>query len=226
MSYVPAAYARHNISGPRTTSHILLRDRPVKRLALLASIFVWPFAHAGIGADGKVAVTDKTFGCILELTPVRGFYVGNLLGNLQGTLSVAQSSNGGVYPPGSILQLVPTEVMVKQPQGFNKLTHDWEFFSLDVSKDGSKIVTRGFTEVVNSFGANCFGCHLKARPEWDMVCETTHGCDPLPITPRMIGAWQRTDPRCKGSENVSAEDAAALRDLDVVRKGLIKSGGS
>jgi hypothetical protein len=184
---------------------------------LAAALFCSP-AGAGIGANGNVAVDDKTFGCISLLTPVRGFFVGNLLGNLKATLAIAQSSTGGVYPPGSIVQLVPTEVMVKQPQGFNAITRDWEFFSLDVTKDGSKILTRGFAETVNSFGGNCFGCHIKARAQWDMICETDHGCDPLQITPRMIGAIQRTDPRCKGSQIVSADDAAALKELDAVRR--------
>ena len=189
-------------------------------LMLVASLVVSMLSQADVGADGKVVVDDKTFGCILRLTPVRGFYVGNLLGNLKGTRAVAATSTGGVYPPGTILQLVPTEAMVKQPRGFNAATRDWEFFSLAISKDGSKILKRGFAEVVNSFGGNCFACHVKARPQWDMVCETNHGCDPLQITPRMIGAIQRTDPRCKDSDNISADDAAALRDLDTLRKTL------
>jgi hypothetical protein len=195
------------------------RRRPTPRgIALLASLLVLPIAQADTGADTKVAIDDKTFGCILELTHVRGFYVGNLLGNLTGTLEVAASRTGGIYPVGSIVQLVPTEVMVKQPAGFNVATHDWEFFSLAVSQYGSKIVKRGFAEVVNSFGDNCFACHVKAHAQWDMVCETDHGCDPIPITPRMIGAWQRTDPRCGGALHVSADDTAALRELDTLRK--------
>jgi hypothetical protein len=66
-------------------------------------------------------------------------------------LKVAESPNGGVYPVGSVIQLVPTEVMVKQPKGFNNITHDWEFFELNVSKDGTTINKRGFAEVVNRF---------------------------------------------------------------------------
>jgi hypothetical protein len=30
--------------------------------------------------------------------------------------------------------------------------------------------TTGFAEVNNRFGGNCFNCHAKARPEWDLVC--------------------------------------------------------
>ncbi len=172
-----------------------------------------PAANAAIGADGKITITDKTFDCISKLQSVRGFYVGNLLGDLKGTVAVAHSKTGGVYPVGSVIQLVPTEVMVKQPKGFNPVTRDWEFFELDVSKGGTKILKRGFTEVVNRFGGNCFGCHIKARAEWDLVCETGHGCDPIPLTPAMFGALQRTDPRCPNAEKVSPEDAKALQAL-------------
>lgn len=178
-------------------------------------------AASGHAAPKAIPITDSTFGCISKLTPVRGFYVGNLKGNLKGTLKVANSKTGGVYPAGSVVQLVPTEVMVKQPKGFSPATHDWEYFELDVSKDGSTIRKRGFAEVVNRFGGNCFTCHVRAKPEFDSICELDHGCDPIPITPAMIGALQRTDPRCKGSENVSAEDAAALKQLqEAMSKGL------
>jgi hypothetical protein len=170
-------------------------------------------ANTPIGADGKIVITDKTFDCISKLQAVRGFYVGNLLGDVKGTLAVAQSKTGVVYPVGSVIQLVPTEVMVKQPKGFNAATKDWEFFELDATKGGTKILKRGFVEVVNRFGGNCFGCHIKARAEWDLVCETGHGCDPIPLTPAMFKALQRTDPRCPNSDKVSAEDAKALQAL-------------
>jgi len=161
----------------------------------------------------SIPVSDKSFACISKLKPVRGFFVGNLKGNIAGTLKVARSPTGGVYPPGSVVQLVPTEVMVKQPKGFNEATHDWEFFELNVSKESSTIRKRGFAEVVNRFGGNCFGCHIKAEPKWDFICETGHGCDPIALTDTMIKALQHTDPRCKGSDKVSPEDAAALKQL-------------
>lgn len=170
-------------------------------------------AAPGIGADGKIAITDATFRCISSMQPVRGFYVDNLLGNRAGTLAVARSATGGEYPVGSVVQLVPTEAMVKQPKGFNPATRDWEFFELDVSKSGTKIARRGFAEVVNRFGGNCFGCHVRAKPQWDLICEQGHGCDPIPLTPAMFRALQRTDPRCPNSDQVSAEDQQALREL-------------
>ncbi len=183
-------------------------------------------AVSNAAGPAAIPVTDKSFGCISKLTPVRGFFVGNLEGNLAETLKVATSTTGGAYPPGSVVQLVPTEVMVKQPKGFNELTHDWEFFDLDVSKEGTKIRTRGFAETVNRFGGNCFGCHIKAKPQWDFICETGHGCDPIPLTESMIKAIQRTDPRCPGSDKVSAEDAAALKQLEEVLKPKSPAAGT
>ena len=151
---------------------------------------------------------------------MRHFYVDNLVGNLKGTVRVAESPTGGDYPVGSVLQLVPTEVMVKREKGFSPVTRDWEFFELDVSKSGSTIRTRGFVDVKNRFGGNCFGCHVKARPQWDLVCDITHGCDPIPVSRAMIGALQRTDPRCKDQGPVSAEDLASLAQLGEVVKAM------
>jgi hypothetical protein len=163
-------------------------------------------------------ISDKSFKCITEMTHVRHFYVDNLAGNLAGTVKVAQAATGD-YPVGSVLQLVPTEVMVKREKGFNATTRDWEFFELNLTPEGSAIRTRGFQEVNNRFGGNCFTCHVKARAEFDLVCDNNHGCDPIPITRAMSGALQRTDPRCKNPP-VSAEDAAALGQLAAIVKAL------
>jgi len=169
--------------------------------------------------EHKVKVDNKSFKCITDMTPVRHFYVDNLLGNLEGTVTVAKAGTGD-YPEGSVLQLMPNEVMIKQQKGFNPETRDWEFFWIDVDKDGSKIFRRGFAEVNNRFGLNCFTCHVKARPEFDFVCEQDHGCDPIPVTRAMFGALQRTDPRCKNQKEVSADDAQALKDLAEIVKAL------
>jgi hypothetical protein len=151
------------------------------------------------------------------MTPVRHFYVDNLRGDLDATLAAAKSPTGAVYPPGSVIQLIPGEAMVKGRIGFNQATRDWEFFELDVSKEGTRIRKRGFIDVVNRFGGNCFGCHIAARPEWDLVCETGHGCAPIPLTRAMSGALQRTDPRCDNPP-VSARDAEALKQLNELLK--------
>ena len=144
----------------------------------------------------ELTIDDSSFGCLEDMTGVRHFFVDNLLGDLEATIAVAESTDGGVYPPGSVVQLVPTEAMVKHPPGHNPATRDWEFFELAVTAEGSRINTRGFTEVVNRFGGNCFGCHVQAEPQYDLICELDHGCDPIPVTREQIAAVQAADPRC------------------------------
>ena len=109
---------------------------------------------AGNAAEPGVKVDDNSFKCITAMTPVRHFYVDNLLGKLDATVAVANAGSGD-YPEGSVLQLMPNEVMIKQQKGFSPATRDWEFFWIDVDKNGSKIFTRGFAEVNNRFGLNC-----------------------------------------------------------------------
>jgi hypothetical protein len=169
--------------------------------------------------DRQIAIDDSSFKCISDMKAVRHFYVDNMLGDVNATVAVAQKGSGD-YPVGSVLQLVPNEVMIKQPKGFNAATRDWEFFFVDVSEQGSKIYKRGFAEVNNRFGGNCFTCHVKAKPEFDFVCEKDHGCDPVPFTREMFGALQRTDPRCKNNTPVSAADTKALQQLGELVKTL------
>ncbi len=170
-------------------------------------------------AEPKIKVDDNSFKCILKMEQVRHFYVDNLAGNITGTMSVAMLGTGE-YPEGSVLQIMPNEVMVKQQKGFSAATKDWEFFWIDLDKNGSKIYTRGAAEVNNRFGLNCFACHVKAQPQYDMVCEIGHGCDPIPVNRAMFGALERTDPRCEGSDKVSAEDGESLKQLGEIVKAL------
>lgn len=156
------------------------------------------------------------FSCIRDMEPVRGFFVTNLLGDTEATLAVANSETGGTYPTGSLIQLVPTEAMIKREPGFNPLTNDWEFFELDVSNGETRIRVRGSDEVVNQFGGNCLECHARAEPQWDMVCEQDHGCDPLPLTPAMLSAIQKTDPRCEATE-LTEDEVEALQFLTAIR---------
>ena len=50
-----------------------------------------------------VVVTEGSFRCIRDMTKVRGFFVDNLLGDLEATLAVAKAT-GGTYPPGSLIR--------------------------------------------------------------------------------------------------------------------------
>ena len=186
----------------------------LKAIVGIAVLLVGP----AMAAPGSFPISDSSFKCITEMTHVRHFYVDNLSGNLAGTVKVAQAGTG-TYPVGSVLQLVPNEVMVKREKGFNAVTHDWEFFDLNISPAASTIRVRGFQDVNNRFGGNCFTCHVKARQEFDLVCDNSHGCDPVPFTRAMSGALQRTDPRCKNPP-VSAEDAAALGQLGAIVKAM------
>jgi hypothetical protein len=158
------------------------------------------FLPAPLVAGPALEVSEKSFRCLGEMTPVRGFFVDNLAGDLDGTLAVARNPKGGVYPPGSVVQLVPTEVMVKREPGFSPVTRDWEFFELDVSDKGSRIRKRGFAEVNNRFDKNCFACHAAAKPEFDLICEQDHGCEELPIPRYVVTSLQKTDPRCKAND--------------------------
>ena len=121
--------------------------------ALIALVSLLSAVHItnSIADEPAVKVTDESFKCITEMTPVRHFYVDNLQGNLAATVTVATAGQGD-YPEGSVVQLMPNEVMIKQQKGFNSLTRDWEFFFIDVSKDGSKIYKRGFADVNNRLG--------------------------------------------------------------------------
>jgi hypothetical protein len=190
----------------------------LKVCVAISVLLVGPAMAAATAAPASFPISDASFKCITEMTHVRHFYVDNLAGNLDATVKVAQAGTGD-YPVGSVLQLVPNEVMVKREKGFNAVTHDWEFFDLNISPTSSTIRVRGFQDVNNRFGGNCFNCHVKARAGFDLVCDNNHGCDPVPFTRAMSGALQRTDPRCKNPP-VSAEDAAALGQLGAIVKAL------
>ncbi len=150
----------------------------------------------GDGAGEDLDMQPSDFECILRWTKVREFRITNKLGHVADSLAVANSPTGGVYPVGTVIQLVPFEASVKRARGWSPITNDWEFFSLSVSAQGTTISARGTTNVVNQFGGNCFNCHSKAQPQWDFLCEQNHGCDPLPLTPAQIESIQNSDARC------------------------------
>jgi hypothetical protein len=199
----------HGVTVTLAGATSLARKIRFSAAACSVALSIWP----GLGTAQDIDA--KSFRCIREMTPVRQFYVDNVRGNLDATLAAANSSTGAVYPPGSVVQLIPGEAMVKNDKGFNAETHDWEFFNLDPSKDRTRIRQRGTVGVANSLGT-CLGCHAQAQ-QWDLVCESNHGCAPLQVTRAMIGALQRTDPRCNNPP-VSPEDAEALNQLQQLVK--------
>ena len=164
-----------------------------------------------------VNVTDSSFQCLHQMKKVRNMHFDNLLGNLEGTLAVANAAAGGVYPPGTVVQMLPGEAMVKLEKGANPATNDWEFFVLEITPDSSRIKKRGFSGVTSLLGGSCVSCHSKAKAPWDMICEQGHGCDPIQLpgidTALLIKALQKTDPRCPPPEAMTKEEMTELGKL-------------
>jgi hypothetical protein len=143
--------------------------------------------------DARLRAAD--FHNIHTMTRVGDHFVTNVRGHLAAALAVARSREGGTYPVGTIIQLIPQEAMVKRAPGFNPATNDWEFFSLDVSSTGTKVLSRGGAQVVNRFGGSCASCHSGAQAKFDFVCGHDHGCAPLPVGADVFAALQKSDPR-------------------------------
>ncbi|HEX3771368.1 MAG TPA: hypothetical protein VHV30_10905 [Polyangiaceae bacterium] len=163
-------------------------------------------ATAGSGADAGAPDREPTtddFTCIhgSDWTQVGISHYKNILGNTDAMLAIARSADGGVFPPGTIVQLVPTEASVKRGAGYSADSHDWEFFSLTAASSGTTIGAHGGDAgVLNVFNLSCLNCHIKAAPQWDLICGNNvdggsdHGCDPLPIAGSTLAALG--DPRC------------------------------
>src|SRR5262245_13415727 len=95
---------------------VLSAHRLASYLIIVFGIAALLSAGVGSAEDSadKGGIDAKSFRCITEMTHVRQFYVDNVLGNLDATLAVANSATGGTYPAGTVIQLVPTEAMVKR----------------------------------------------------------------------------------------------------------------
>jgi len=198
--------------GLRNLARTLGSQLRLVTTAMALSLGLVAVGQVADAATAMVKVDDASFKCMRQMAQVRHFYVDNLLGDVMSTVTAANAPKGAVYPVGSVVQLVPTEAMVKREAGFSPATGDWEFFELSVNENGTKIGKRGFAEVNNRFGKNCFTCHAPARETWDYVCESDHGCEPIPIDHKMTGALQRSDPRC-GPAVLEPGDTLALLKL-------------
>jgi hypothetical protein len=152
--------------------------------------------------DFNAMPTD--FDCLkhTEWTQVGVSLFKNMLGHTSEMLAAAKSPDGGTFPVGTIIQLVPGEASVKRASGFSAASHDWEFFSLNTSSSGTTIAARGGNaSVVNSFGLSCLNCHGQAASQWDLLCGdvdggNTHGCAALPLTGAQLAGLRSSDPRC------------------------------
>ncbi|MDD5222843.1 MAG: fibronectin type III domain-containing protein [bacterium] len=154
------------------------------------------FSHDIVNQDIDMQASD--FECLKNMNYIGPYYLTNKLGadNLADALSIANYPQGGTFPPGTIIQLIPLEAMVKRVKGWNPATNDWEFFALAVTGTTTTIKSRGAEHTKNFANLNCFDCHKKAATKWDLVCGDNHGCDPLPATDAMIKAFQDADSRC------------------------------
>ena len=145
----------------------------------------------------EITVYEQIFGCLLDWPKVRNTRMMHFdPEKLNEAMRIFRDRVPDTeYPVGTILQLVPFEAMVKHPREKSPKTNGWEFFFLDVSKEGTKIKDRGERVVNLSQGVTCLSCHQAAR-RFDFVCEKGHGCDPIPFDDLTIAKLQRADPRC------------------------------
>ena len=177
-------------------------------IALMGRLSVWmckrSMLAAGLGlfmlsgaSAQDITVTEQIFGCILEWPKVRNTYFKHAdPKKLKEAMRIFRDSVPDTeYPVGTILQLVPFEAMVKHPREKFPTTNGWEFFFLEVSQDGTKIMDRGEGVVNLSQGVTCLSCHQPAA-RYDFVCEKGHGCAPIPFDDQKIAEIQKTDLRC------------------------------
>ena len=161
-------------------------------LATGLGFLMWSSASAE-----DITVSEQTFGCILDWPKVRNTYFKHSdPEKLKEAMRIFRDSvPNRQYPVGTILQLIPFEAMVKHPREKFPNTNGWEFFFLEVSKEGTKIKDRGEQVVNLSQGVTCLSCHQPAA-KFDFVCEKGHGCAPIPFDDQKIAEIQKTDLRC------------------------------
>jgi hypothetical protein len=150
-----------------------------------------------LSADDLV-VTEKSFSCLLDLPKVRNTRIQNPdPEKLKEAVRIFRDSvPDKEYPTGTVLQLIPTEAMVKHERAAFPKTNGWEFFALKLSADGTTILDRGDKVLNTSLKKPCLDCHSPAA-KFDFVCEKGHGCAPIPLGDQQIAAMQAADPRCK-----------------------------
>jgi len=145
-----------------------------------------------------MSVSEQSFGCVLDWPKVRNTRFKHAdPAKLKEAMKIFRDSEPDKeYPVGTILQLVPFEAMVKHPREKFPKSNGWEFFALEVSEAGTKILDRGDENVLNILlKAPCLSCHQPAA-KFDFVCEKGHGCAPLSIDDQKIAELQKADARC------------------------------
>src|ERR1700693_5578229 len=127
-----------------------------------------------VSADDLV-ITEKSFGCVLNLPKVRNTRIQNPdPEKLKEAIRIFRDSvPDKEYPTGTVLQLIPTEAMVKHDRAAFPNTNGWELFALKVSADGTTIQDRGDKVLNTSLKKPCLESHSPAA-KLDFVCEKTH----------------------------------------------------
>src|SRR5271169_2622564 len=163
----------------------------------IAGLVLCFYFAAHLSADDLV-ITEKSFGCVLELPKVRNTRIQNPdAQKLKEAIQIFKDSvPDKEYPTGTILQLIPAEAMIKHERAAFPNTNGWEFFALKISADGTTILDRGDKVLNTSLKKPCLDCHSPAA-KFDFVCEKGHGCAPIPVTDQQIAAIQSADQRCK-----------------------------
>jgi len=101
-----------------------LKNILAKSSCIAGLLFCVGSLHADERTAPKYKADASTFKCITQMTSVKHFFVDNLAGNLAGTVEIAKAGKGQ-FPEGTVLQLIPNEVMVKQQKGFSPKTNDY-----------------------------------------------------------------------------------------------------
>ena len=163
----------------------------------IAPLVLCLYRAVTLSAD-DLAITAQSFGCLVDLPKVRNTRIQNPdPEKLMEAIRIFKDSvPDREYPTGTILQLIPTEAMVKHDRAAFPNSNGWEFFALKVSADGTTIQDRGDKVLNTSLKKPCLDCHSPAA-KFDFVCEKRHGCAPIPVTDQQIAAIQSADPRCK-----------------------------
>lgn len=164
-------------------------------ISVVVTVLVFCGGYSASAED--LAVSEQTFGCILDWAQVRNTRIKHAdPEKLKEAMRILRERVPETdYPVGTILQLVPFEAMVKHPREKFPRTNGWEFVALNVSESGTQIRDRGDAVVNLAQGVTCLSCHQPAA-RFDFVCEKGHGCRPIPFDDQTIANLQRADPRC------------------------------
>src|ERR1700722_8720999 len=100
----------------------------------IASLILCFYFAATLSADDLV-ITEKSFGCVLDLPKVRNTRIQNSdPEKLKEDIRIFRDSVPDIEDPrGTILQLIPTDAIVNLDRAAFPTPNGWEFLALSVS---------------------------------------------------------------------------------------------